>query len=113
MQVNKGTGARMKLRTRLLWLFVPPLLLVLSLVYFAAQGMLLARLDKQDERLLVAEAERLRALLGNSFERDANRLRQWAQAMPGTVPSAFRSMPPRWAAVASTSSCTLPMVSSG
>ncbi|WP_313711588.1 diguanylate cyclase domain-containing protein [Pseudomonas sp.] len=79
----------MKLRTRLLWLFVPPLLLVLSLVYFAAQGMLLARLDKQDERLLVAEAERLRALLGNSFERDANRLRQWAQAMPGAVSSAF------------------------
>lgn len=48
----------MKLRTRLLWLFVPPLLLVLSLVYFAAQGMLLARLDKQDERLLVAEIGR-------------------------------------------------------
>lgn len=79
----------MKLRMRLLWLFVPPLLLVLLLVYFAAQGMLLARLDKQDERLLVAEAERLRALLGNSFERDANRLRQWAQAVPGAVPSAF------------------------
>ncbi len=79
----------MKLRTRLLWLFVPPLLLVLLLVYFAAQGMLLARLDKQDERLLVAEAERLRALLGNSIERDANRLRQWAQAIPGSVPAAF------------------------
>lgn len=82
-------GARMKLRAKLLWLLVPPLLLVLLLIYFAAQSMLLAPQDKQDERLLVAEAERLRALLGSTFERDANRLRQWAQALPGAVPAAF------------------------
>ncbi|MER2299754.1 MAG: hypothetical protein ABS956_20030, partial [Pseudomonas sp.] len=60
----------MKLRAKLLWLLVPPLLLVLLLIYFAAQSMLLAPQDKQDERLLVAEAERLRALLGSTFERD-------------------------------------------
>lgn len=79
----------MSLRTKLLWLFAPPLLLVLLLSYFAAHALLLERLDKQDERLLVIEAGRMRALLGSIFERDADRLQQLAESLPRPIGLAF------------------------
>ncbi|MBC3480890.1 diguanylate cyclase [Pseudomonas sp. SWRI77] len=79
----------MSLRTKLLWLFAPPLLLVLLLSYVAAHALLLERLDKQDERLLVIEAGRMRALLGSIFERDADRLQQLAESLPRPLGLAF------------------------
>ena len=79
----------MSLRTKLLWLFAPPLLLVLLLSYVAAHALLLERLDKQDERLLVIEAGRMRALLGSIFERDADRLQQLAESLPRPIGPAF------------------------
>lgn len=79
----------MTLRTKLLWQFAPPLLLVLGLTFFATHNVLLERLDKQDERLLVSEAKRVRALLNNLFERDADRLEQLAESLPRPIASAF------------------------
>jgi hypothetical protein len=43
---------------------------------------LLDRLDTQDERLLAIEAGRVRALLNNLFERDADRLGQLSESLP-------------------------------
>lgn len=84
----------MTLRTKLLWLFAPPLLLVLGLALFTVHTVLLERLDKQDERLLVIEAGRVRALLEHLFERDADRLEQLAESLPRSIASAFPLPPP-------------------
>ncbi|MCC9005665.1 diguanylate cyclase domain-containing protein [Pseudomonas putida] len=83
----------MTLRTKLLWLFAPPLLLVLGLTYIAVHTVLLDRLDTQDERLLAIEAGRVRALLNNLFERDADRLGQLAESLPRPIASAFPLQP--------------------
>lgn len=83
----------MTLRTKLLWLFAPPLLLVLSLTFLAMHTVVLERLDKQDERLLVIEAGRVRALLDSLFERDADRLEQLAESLSRPIASAFPVSP--------------------
>ncbi|WP_367863302.1 hypothetical protein [Pseudomonas guariconensis] len=61
-------------RKRLFWLFGPPLAVALLVVYLLAHGLILNRLDREDNTLLVAEAGQVRALLNNLFERDHDRL---------------------------------------
>ncbi|MFQ6573921.1 diguanylate cyclase domain-containing protein [Pseudomonas sp. UM16] len=77
----------MTLRKKLLWLFVPPLTLTLGLVYVLSQTMMLERLDREDELLLVNEAKRLRALMSNSIGFDLDRLQRLAQQMSPEHPT--------------------------
>lgn len=71
----------MSLRTRLLWLLAPPLVVALVLIYLLAHGLLLGRLDQEDEQRLTAQAAQIRALLNNQFERDHDRLQSFVQAL--------------------------------
>ena len=71
----------MSLRKRLLWLLAPPLVVALVLIYLLAHGLLLGRLDQEDEQRLVAQAAQIRALLNNQFERDHDRLQSFVQAL--------------------------------
>ncbi|MEX5360442.1 diguanylate cyclase [Pseudomonas guariconensis] len=71
----------MTLRKRLLWLLAPPLVVVLTLIYVLAHGLLLSRLDQEDEQRLIAEAAQMRALLNNQFERDHDRLQSFVQTL--------------------------------
>ena len=71
----------MTLRKRLLWLLAPPLVVALALIYVLAHGLLLSRLDQEDEQRLIAEAAQMRALLNNQFERDHDRLQSFVQTL--------------------------------
>ncbi|WP_070092977.1 diguanylate cyclase domain-containing protein [Pseudomonas monteilii] len=71
----------MSLRRRLLWLLAPPLVVALVLIYLLAHGLLLGRLDQEDEQRLIAQATQIRALLNNQFERDRDRLQSFVQAL--------------------------------
>lgn len=71
----------MTLRKRLFWLFGPPLAVALLVVYLLAHGLILNRLDREDDTLLVAEAEQVRALLDNLFERDRDRLQNFVSSL--------------------------------
>ncbi|BBH46542.1 diguanylate cyclase domain-containing protein [Pseudomonas sp. KU43P] len=64
----------MSLRKKLLCLLAPPVFLVLILMGGWGHGVLLARLDQEDEQLLLVEADRLRVMMDILFERDVDRL---------------------------------------
>jgi len=69
----------MTLRKRLFWLFAPLLALALVIAYLLSQSLILTRFDRQDAALLVAEAERVRALLDNDLKRNLDLLLSYAQ----------------------------------
>src|SRR5690606_25899873 len=69
----------MTLRKRLFWLFAPLLALALGAAYLLSQSLILTRFDRQDAALLVAEAERVRALLDNGLKRNLDLLLSYAQ----------------------------------
>jgi len=51
-----GARGRHDVTQALLWLFARPLLVALPLIYLLAHGLLLGRLDHEDEQRLVAKA---------------------------------------------------------
>ncbi|AYC31814.1 diguanylate cyclase [Pseudomonas cavernae] len=68
----------MTLRTRLLWLFIPLVLLTLLIVNSLSQHLLLSRFDSQDGQLLVNEAKSLSINIDNTVRRNLDLLRSYA-----------------------------------
>ncbi|MEK1905114.1 MAG: diguanylate cyclase [Pseudomonas sp.] len=69
----------MTLRKRLFWLFAPLLVVALGVAYALSQSLILSRFDRQDQLLLDAEAERLRALLDHELKRNLDLVQSYAK----------------------------------
>jgi len=72
----------MTLRKKLLCLFAPPVLLIMVLMWSWGHYVLLARLDQEDERLLMVEVDRLRTMMEIIFQRNVERLTTLGALIP-------------------------------
>lgn len=75
----------MTLRKKLFWVFVPPLLLTLLVVYLFARHVLLVQADQQDGRQLLAEARQVRALVEGILRLDLDRLKTYGRTIDATA----------------------------
>lgn len=86
----------MTLRKRLLWLFIPLLALTMLVAYGLSERILLSRFDRQDQVLLLNDAERLRSLLDYNLKRNLELVYSYSrwddsyEFMQGTKPDFVR-----------------------
>ncbi|MGL4315357.1 MAG: diguanylate cyclase domain-containing protein [Pseudomonas sp.] len=69
----------MTLRKRLFWLFAPLLAVALVVAFALSQSLILSRFERQDRALLMAEAQRLHAMLDNELKRNLDLLLSYAK----------------------------------